>query len=336
MHRRWLIRVALFVGLAGAGIATGYALRAVQAPPTGNHEIREGRHRLINPLLECEVAGYRRGEELQPFQGEIETLTDTLLRRGVADRISIYFRDLDNGLWFGIREDETFTPASLLKVPTILAVLAQAERNPKFFDVKVRYDIFPGDQPRGGYVPDDHLVHGRSYTVDELLLRAAAYSDNAAVALLGQHLEKKFLNRLVDELGLPPDLADLRRPAALSPQAYGRLFRVLYNASYLGRNMSERALGYFARSAFNKGIVAGLPAGIPVAHKFGIYVVPGPGKPQQLHDCGIVYHEQRPYFLCVMTEGRDVNLLAEGIREISQAVYEAVSSQTEPTPAQKN
>jgi len=40
----------------------------------------------------------------------------------------------------------------------------------------------------------------------------------------------------------------------------------------------------------------------------------------QLHDCGIVYSAQRPYFLCVMTRGSDVQRLAGVIAQASRFV----------------
>jgi len=42
----------------------------------------------------------------------------------------------------------------------------------------------------------------------------------------------------------------------------------------------------------------------------------------QLHDCGIVYYPQRPYVICVMTKGRDLDVLKNVIKGISEIVYE--------------
>lgn len=43
---------------------------------------------------------------------------------------------------------------------------------------------------------------------------------------------------------------------------------------------------------------------------------------KELHDCGIIYYPERPYLLCVMTEGNDLNELAGVIQNISKTVYE--------------
>lgn len=324
----WLPRVAALAVFALACGVAGFALRGLRTPPVdGDFAIHRGRRHLVNPLLDCEISGYRHGRELRPFQDEINALVGKLIEARTADRISVYFRDLDNGPWFGIREDETYTPASLLKVPVVIAALAQAERDPAFLAREVRFYGLPGGPIRGGYVPEDTLAAGRTYTVEDLVHRTAALSDSTAVALLAQQLDPELLGRVFTDLGLPPEYAVLKGPAAISARIYGQLFRVLYNASYLGPELSDLALTHFAGSTFTQGLVGGVPAGTVVAHKFGILALPWQKGAGQLHDCGIVYHPSRPYFLCVMTEGGDVDRLAAGIREISRAVHDEVSRQ---------
>ena len=76
---------------------------------------------LINPLLDLEpTLDY---SELRPFKHRIEQFIASTLRSDSVRHISVYFRDLNNGPLFGINEKERFTPASLLKVPLMIAVL---------------------------------------------------------------------------------------------------------------------------------------------------------------------------------------------------------------------
>jgi hypothetical protein len=73
-------------------------------------------------------------------------------------------------------------------------------------------------------------------------------------------------------------------------------------------------------STFTQGIVAGVPAGTRVSHKFGEFSAGTNLK--QLHDCGIVYKPAHPYILCVMTQGNDFNNLAATIAKISKTVWD--------------
>jgi beta-lactamase class A len=100
------------------------------------------------------------------------------------------------------------------------------------------------------------------------------------------------------------------------------MFRILFNASYLTQAASEQALELLTRSEFRAGLVAGVPAGTVVAHKFGERIDGGVAK---LHDCGIVYHPARPYLLCVMTEGDRFEPLASLIAETSRIAYDQVN-----------
>ena len=85
--------------------------------------------------------------------------------------------------------------------------------------------------------------------------------------------------------------------------------------------MSNRALGILSESMFKDGIVAGVPKGTIVAHKFGEQKN---GNVQQLHDCGIVYYKPNPHLLCVMTQGDNIDELKPVIQDVSKKVYEEV------------
>ena len=88
----------------------------------------------------------------------------------------------------------------------------------------------------------------------------------------------------------------------MSVSDYASFFRILYNASYLTKDDSQKALDLLTKVDFADGIRAGVPKGVPVANKFGERSVNGL---QQLHDCGIVYYNNHPYLLCIMSRGSD-------------------------------
>jgi hypothetical protein len=93
---------------------------------------------------------------------------------------------------------------------------------------------------------------------------------------------------------------------------------------------SEQALGLLTTTDFTQGLVAGVSATTTVAHKFGEQTdtdTNGQVIDRELHDCGIVYYPNNPYFLCVMTKGQDFSTLAKIISGISNSVFNYVSSQ---------
>lgn len=81
--------------------------------------------RLINPLL-----AYVKFKELKSFKRVVEGYCAAQKKEGAADEIAVYFRSLGDGIWFGIDERKPFSPASLLKVPVMMAMYKSAERDP--------------------------------------------------------------------------------------------------------------------------------------------------------------------------------------------------------------
>jgi hypothetical protein len=86
---------------------------------------------------------------------------------------------------------------------------------------------------------------------------------------------------------------------------------------------SEHALELMTRSDFKSGLVAGLPSGVEVAHKFG---EAGDQNEKQLHETGLVYAEGNPYLITVMTRGSNADSLASAIASISKLVYEQMEA----------
>jgi beta-lactamase class A len=120
-----------------------------------------------------------------------------------------------------------------------------------------------------------------------------------------------------------PGVAD---DSTVTVRGYSGFFRILFNASYLNKDDSEYILSLLAQSDFTDGLVAGVPSGVPVAHKFGEREL-SDSSLDQIHDCGIVYYPGHPYLLCVMTEGHNTAKQISAIKQISAAVYHEVDTQ---------
>ena len=91
-------------------------------------EVRAGGYKFINPLLECRSASDAfENKELRPFKKKIEKFVKNKLDTKSVSNLAVYFRDLNNGPWFSIGPTANFTPASLLKVPLMIAILKEAE-----------------------------------------------------------------------------------------------------------------------------------------------------------------------------------------------------------------
>lgn len=320
-----LVVLGLFAAFS-AGLATGRLVEfGRRREPRAEQQIREGSGGFTNPLLECEIANEQLYVTLRPFNGLLDELIASLKADRRVSMISVYFRDLNNGPWIGRHEKEEYIPASLAKLPVVIACYRLADSVPDFLSRRIVYEGLDEERDPGFVNPESNMQRGKAYTVDELILRVAKFSDNAAANLLMKALPPRQLQQVYFDLGIDP-----RRLAtgefSLSPKEYSAFFRILYNASYLSKRLSEQALQYFAQSTFELGLVAGVPDGTPVSHKFGVLEQASLAAPPrlQLHDCGIVYHPQRPYLLCVMTSGDDYVNMAAAIAAVSRLAYQEV------------
>lgn len=290
--------------------------------PTDNiekiQESRLGGYKFINPLLECD--NYHPSQIISTLKLErkVKNFIDSTKLTGQASHISFYYRDLTNGPWIGIGEKDNFSPASLLKVVIMIAAFKKAENEPDFLKKKIRYD----KDSVSGVIPnitDSTIKIGNSYSVEKLIYNMIVHSDNNARLLLFQNMDKKFINRVYSDIGIDMSNFDANNDF-MSAKTYSSFFRILYNATYLNKDNSEKALQILTNSSFHKGISALLPDNLLIAHKFGErgYIN---SNIKQLHDCGIVYKGNTPYLICIMTMGTNTQELSKIIAQISLLVY---------------
>ncbi|PIZ58814.1 hypothetical protein COY20_02835 [Candidatus Shapirobacteria bacterium CG_4_10_14_0_2_um_filter_40_12] len=291
-------------------------------------EIRNRKnYKFINPLLECDSNNISRDKNLDFLKNKLELFVNEQIKTNPdISFTSIYYRDLNNGPWIGINERELFSPASLIKVPLLITYYKLAENNPDILDNKiVNTELFnPKDQ---NIVPEITLSQSQEYTVSELLDRMIIYSDNQAYDLLLKNIDNRKLIETYNNLGVDISLG-FENPNGniLSVKQYASFFRILFNASYLSKDMSEKTLGLLSRVKFSQALVAGVPSNILVAHKFGERQYTDTGE-KQLHDCGIIYLPNKPYLLCIMTRGKNIPIEENFVKQISSMVYQNISGQ---------
>lgn len=248
------------------------------------------------------------------------------IKDGTASNISFYFKDLTSGIWTGVNENERYAPASLEKVPIMIATLKQSESDPSLLDKQIFYDGKIDRNTKEYYQSQKHILPNHSYSVEELISYMIMYSDNNATALLLSVTPQHNLTEIFTDLGLPiPEKDTYETIDFLSDRLYSRLFRVLYNSTYLNEENSEKALKLLSYTDFDNGIVSQVPKDVSVANKFGERTINNQNNVlvfRELHDCGIVYVPKNPYLICIMTKGDDFKKLESVIQDISKLTYD--------------
>jgi beta-lactamase class A len=340
MNRFKLSFVLIFIGGFLLGVLNTYALRFSLDYFRGSEFERSVTDSAFftNPYLECPgVSGA--DNRLNSARSEILNFIKDQEVNDDSLNVSVYARDLNNGPWIGINERALYESASLMKVPVMMMLLKQVEMGQLFLNDTVVYEPDTLDPTRtinNEAVEAVALMEaGEEYTISDLINRMVAYSSNEAFFTLLQITDIDDRNSFEKAVGvnwLEPDY-----PAEVSVKNYSGFFRVLYNATYLNRETSEWALSVLAGTRFDFALKAGAPEGVMVANKYGNQELYKDSdkilesrnelflsrKTRFLHDCGIVYHPDNPYALCVMTSSAEKSniALAEMIASISSIVY---------------
>ena len=325
----------------GIGIAIGYLGGSMGVNSTANIisqslvpiEQKGTTYSFVHPLLAYRIPEATVFGDYVSLKNSLQAIADSSVNGGKATSVSVYFRDLDVGRWVGINQDTTYYPASLLKVPTMIAYYKNAEENQSLLSQSTEYD--PSVIPNDPFTVPTELITGRSYSIENLIKYMIVDSDNGATFTLLNRINPDFLNAVYTALGIQ-NPGDDSANYKISARAYGLFFRILYNATYLSASYSERALRLLSQATFADGLVAGVPSGTTIAHKYGNHILSKDGSVigAELSDCGIVYYPAHPYLLCVMTSSYDAPTASKIIADISSASYSAVAERYATTTAE--
>lgn len=290
------------------------------AKNTRTYPVRENspKYQFINPLILLDNSGteYR---ELDGLKEKVQDYIYQEVSSRRAERISFYFRDLNSSVWTGVNFDDQFVPASIMKVATVMVYLRLAEEDLGIMNQKLLYKKDPNRWQN--YPPTSELEDGY-YGIGRLISQSIIESDNTAAQVLFANKAKEHED-LYNALRLPYPHEVLTN--FMSPKQVSNIFRALYGSTYLLHDYSEQVLELLTKTNFQKGIVQGVEPGVEVAHKFGEHMtyfkndIKNPD--HQLHDCGIVYYPDKPYFICIMTEGRRLEDLERVLGDISKITF---------------
>lgn len=316
------------------GFVVGWAvhnhlIKDLKEKPT---PIRLGGFNFVQPLLVCDSSQAITPEKLRPLEDKLKGVLKKATEQKQIESSSVYFRNLKTSEEVEINGSEKFYPASLRKVPLMLAFYKAVENKPDSLE-KVRINVGGTDQNSKQEIePKEYAEIGKTYTLNDLIEKMILYSDNNAAMALSSLAGTDSLKFLFENLQIP--FIDFNRNdlgkedlQSITAREFSLFFRVLYNATYLNTEFSEKAMELLTRVDFKKGIVAGVPPEVKVAHKFGLTSLEQGDKAvfveREFHDCGVVFYSDSPYILCIMVKSKaEIPKIEEFFKEVSGLVYQ--------------
>ena len=252
---------------------------------------------------------------------KLETsITDT--DRSLDGVMGVAIVDLTDNHQYLLHADDVYPQASSIKI----AVLAELYRQSQQGKLKLTdsYTVNASD-----LVPDSDIMGGLTPGVTKLTLRdvatmMVAVSDNSATNVLIDRVGMDNVNALMTSLGLKHTLLrrkmmDLKaagegRENVSTPKEMSTLLEQIYHGKVLNKEMTD---DFFKVLSTHKDswIPRYLPEGLKMANK--------PGALEGVrNDSGVIFVENRPYIICVMTTYlRRESDGEEAIARVSQAAY---------------
>ncbi len=241
----------------------------------------------------------------------------------IPGQLGMYYKNLESGFEYGIRENDAFFAASVIKFPLFMHVLNQCEEGRMSL-----YDKL--------YVENEEKVPScgalnlftDSILVDILTLckLMICISDNTATNRLIKHctiegIEKGFVSMELEKTKIRRRLFDSEASArgienTICPKEIGMLLEKLYKGEFINEEKSSLVLDVLKRQQINHKMGGKLKE-VCIAHKTGEdYMLS--------NDVGIVFAKS-PFILCFAGYDTDVYKWEDFIRNATYELFEAQS-----------
>jgi beta-lactamase class A len=280
-----------------------------------------------NPYLSSNSARNLYWKPINSFKESISEYMEQTEAKYPNIQLSYYFRDLTNGQCISVGDSIRYSPASVMKLPIMMAIFRRLETDPDFLSRKIRYS----NELWGNVVNPDcaPLTEGKLYSIESLLERMIQQSDNVSTFILLDEIDIKSVKAIEAQMDLNFQVESNSPEDQLTISQCATFFRVLYNSTGLKKKNSERALKLLTGSTYKRGIRKAIPANIPFAQKYGIRtgktLLPnGEFEYRQLHQLGIVYHPSKPFIISVMIKYHDRELMDKIMYDLGKMTWDAI------------
>lgn len=228
------------------------------------------------------------------------------------------------GCRFGVRENEAFESASLIKLLILTGLLRQSDRGEIHLDEKLQIE-------QKDVVPDSEMIEDHevpcSLPVERLAEGMITVSDNTATNLLMDFLGAGEINALARELGLKSTRLD-RKMMDFDARSRGEdnftsasdmvlLLEEIWRGDLLSAGSRKLMMEMLMRQRITSRVPVVLPHGARFAHKTG-------DLEGVEHDAGIVILPGRSYALVILTKG-DVDKTAPLLEWVTASISEVFS-----------
>ncbi len=260
---------------------------------------------------------FRSSPAFSPSPSPVEKSKALELEKILAGRqgvYGVYSLNLETKEAVSIREKESFSAASLIKLPIVYTLYQQAQEGK--INLEEKYTLKEEDKVGGaGSLYQD--AAGAVYSYRELARLCGKQSDNTAAVILEKVLGAEAIEATIRRLGME-NTSFFRRQT--TPEDIALFWQKLWEGD-LKEEYREEILNSLTETIFEEQIPAALPAKARVAHKVGI-------DEGILHDAGIIFNDP-PFVLVLMSKNNNREEAQEAFILLTKALLESEGDEEE-------
>jgi beta-lactamase class A len=222
----------------------------------------------LSPELAANVANVRMGRELTDVVVKV-----TPLVRSLTDLVpGVFVIDLDSGDFFGFNGSATFSSASMIKMPILIAFFQDVDAG------KIKLDEMLSIQQTDVADGSGEMRYagvGAQYTALEIATNMIINSDNTATNMIIrriggiQELNQRFRQWGLQQTMLRKPLPDLEGANTTSPKELVSLMTLLHQGKLVSMKSRDRAFEIMRHTATDTLLPSVLSPGSTIAHKTG-------------------------------------------------------------------
>ncbi len=229
---------------------------------------------------------------------------------GLDGRFSVIVHNLADGRYAAVNPDTAYYAASLFKAPVLLETYRQRDLGIIDFAMELTVDeeVFQYDLGTLEYLG---IEEGDTVLLREAVEAMIIVSDTALANLVLGEVGFGNVDAMLGGIGATTMSVSTRDLPTTAADMYAVLSAIA-TGDGVSEGSRQEMLSLMAQEWFRSGVVAGIPAGTPFAHKTGSFT-------DATHDVAIVEGPAGPYIIVVLS---DRSYQWEPLARISAAVWE--------------
>lgn len=264
------------------------------------------------------------------------TYLEALAKQNSKLQPGVFLVDIDTGAYFDSQGETTFSAASTIKLPILVALFQDVDAGKIRLDEKL---TLKQEMIGSGSGDLQYKKLGTKYTALEVATKMIAISDNTATNMLisrmggASALNQRFRSWGLTATAIQNPLPDLEGTNTTSPKELANVMAMVNQGDLVSMPSRDRMLDIMQRTVTNSMLPKGLGNGATISHKTGDIG-------SLVADVGLIdMPSGKRYIAAVMVKRpHNDNRAQELIRKISRAAYQyfdtgAFSPSLPPSPS---